>query len=153
MRSIVGEIVSNSNDVMVMDMEASIEHLSRGTIRYVDALFVVLEPYYRSMETAGRTVPLARGLGIERIYGIANKLRSPQDEEAVKAYCGNHDLQLIATIPFDENVVEADRVGRAVIDYDAASPIVKELSRVADFLQSEMPGGGNNNGARGNGHA
>ncbi len=121
-----------------MDMEASIEHMSRGTVRYVDVLLVVLEPYYRSMETAGRTVPLARGLGIPHIYGIANKLRTPQDEEAVRDYCRNHDLQLIAAIPFDENVTEADRTGRAVIDYDVTSPIVTELAKVADFLQSEV---------------
>lgn len=138
MRSIVGEIVNSSGGVTLMDMEASIEHLSRGTLRYVDALLVVLEPYYRSMETAGRTVPLARALGIERIYGVANKLRSPQDAEAVEAYCRKHDLELIARIPFDDNVVEADRTGRAVIDYDVTSPIVEELSRAADFLLREV---------------
>jgi len=139
-------IVSGSNDVTVMDMEASIEHMSRGTIKHVDALLVVLEPYYRSLETAGRIVPLARGLGINRIYGIANKLRSPEDEEAVRGYCRSHELELIATVPFDENVVEADRTGRAVIDYDATSPIVEELSRLADFLQREVAG--KNNGGR-----
>ena len=121
-----------------MDMEASIEHLSRGTVRHVDALLVAVEPYYRALETAGRIVPLARGLGIPRIYGIANKIRTSQDEEAVKAYCQNHELELIASIPFDENVTEADRTGRAVLDYDAASPIVEEVSRVADFLQREI---------------
>lgn len=146
MRSIVGEIVNSSESVTVMDMEASIEHLSRGTLRHVDALLVVLEPYYRSMETAGRTVPLARALGIERIYGIANKLRSPQDAEAVEAYCRNHDLRLIAKIPFDENVVEADRTGRAVIDYDANAPIVEELSRATDFLLREVKVNGNEAG-------
>ena len=129
-----------------MDMEASIEHMSRGTVRYVDALLVVVEPYYRSLETAGRIIPLAEGLGIKRIYGIANKLRSPQDEEAVRAYCSNHNLELIAAIPFDENVVEADRTGRAVIDYDASSPIVAEASNVADFLQREISTGGSQAG-------
>ncbi len=146
MRSIVGEIVNHAEGVTVMDMEASIEHMSRGTVRYVDALLVVLEPYYRSMETAGRTVPLARGLGIERIYGIANKLRSPQDAEAVEAYCRKHDLPLIAKIPFDDNVVEADRTGRAVIDYDVTAPIVEELSHVADFLLREVRVNGNGAG-------
>lgn len=121
-----------------MDMEASIEHLSRGTIRNVDALILVLEPYYRSMETAGRIVPLAVGLGINHIYGIANKIRTSQDREAVEAYCRNHALELIAEIPFDESVVEADRMGRAVIDYDASAKIVEELGRVADFLQREV---------------
>lgn len=138
MRSIVGEIVTESSALTLMDMEASIEHLSRGTVRHVDALLIVVEPYYRALETAGRIVPLARGLGIPRIYGIANKIRTSQDEAAVKAYCKNHELELIASIPFDENVTEADRTGRAVLDYDAASPIVEDVSRVADFLQREI---------------
>ena len=122
----------------VMDMEASVEHLSRGTMKHADALLVVLEPYYRSMETAGRIVPLARGLGIERVFGVANKIRGPQDSEAVEDYCRKHDLPLIAKIPFDESVIEADRAGRAVIDYDVTSPVVEELSRVADFLEREI---------------
>ena len=130
----------------MMDMEASLEHMSRGTVRYSDVLLVVLEPYYRSMETAGRTVPLARDLGIKRIYGIANKLRSPQDDEAVAAYCRNHDLELLAKIPFDENVIEADRTARAVIDYDVSSPIVKELTHTADFLLREIKVNGNAGG-------
>lgn len=138
MRSIVGEIVNESNALTLLDMEASIEHLSRGTIRHIDKLLVVVEPYYRALETAGRIVALARGLGIERIYAVANKIRSREDEEAVKTYCGNHEMKVIAMIPFDENVLEADRAGRAVIDYDVASPIVKELSHVADFLLSEV---------------
>lgn len=138
MRSLVGEIVNNSGGVTVMDMEASIEHLSRGTLRHVDALLVVLEPYYRSMETAGRIVPLARDLGIQRLYGIANKIRNSQDAEAVEAYCRNHALELIAAVPFDENVVEADRLGRAVIDYDVSAPIVQELNGVAERLAREI---------------
>lgn len=147
MRSIVGEIVTNSKDVTVMDMEASIEHMSRGTVRYVENLLIVLEPYFRSLETAGRTLPLARELGIKRIYGIANKLRSPADTEAVESYCRSHGLDLIARIPFDESVTEADRLGRAVIDYDLSAPIVDELTQVADFLLAQP--GFDGNGARG----
>lgn len=150
MRSIVGEIVNGAKEVTVMDMEASIEHMSRGTVKHADVMLVVLEPYYRSLETAGRIVPLARGLGIERIYGIANKIRSTQDEEAVRDYCRNHDLELIAVIPFDENVVEADRTGRAVIDYDVTSPIVQELSVVAERLGREISAEGNGAGEKPN---
>lgn len=129
-----------------MDMEASIEHLSRGTLRHVDTLFVVLEPYYRSLETAGRILPLAHDLGIKRVYGIANKLRTPDDEQAVELYCRNHELDLVARIPFDDNVTEADRTGRSIIDYDVSSPIVAELSRVADLLQEgRFNGGGTQN--------
>ena len=143
MRSLVGEIVNSSGGVTVMDMEASIEHLSRGTLRHVDALLVVLEPYYRSMETAGRIVPLARDLGIPRLYGVANKIRNPQDRDAVEAYCRNHGLELVAAVSFDENVTEADRTGRAVIDYDASSPIVQELTGVAERLAREISAASN----------
>ena len=117
-------------------------------MKHADALLVVVEPYYRSMETAGRIAPLARGLGIGRVYGVANKLRGPQDERAVEDYCRNHDLPLIAKVPFDESVVEADRAGRAVIDYDVTSPVVEELSRVADFLEREIGPGGNGAGGQ-----
>ena len=142
MRGILGELVAGAGEVTIMDMEASLEHLSRGTVRYVDALLIVVEPYYRALETAGRTVPLARGLGLERIYGVANKLRGAQDEGAVVTYCRNHDLELVARIPFDESVLEADRVGRALIDYDLTSPVIEEVSRLADFLQREVKNDG-----------
>lgn len=138
MRSIVGEIVSAANEVTIMDMEASIEHLSRGTVKYVDALLIVVEPYYRSLETAGRILPLAKDLGIKRVYGIGNKLRGEQDDQAVEFYSRSHDLKLIAKIPFDDSVTEADRTGRAVIDYDVTSAIVEELNQVANFLEREV---------------
>ena len=70
------------NDITVLDMEASIEHLSRGTLRHVDILLLITEPYYRSLETLGRMVPLARELGIKQMYVLANKVRGSRDEEA-----------------------------------------------------------------------
>ena len=38
----------------IVDMEAGVEHLSRGTGRYVDTLLVTLEPYYKALETSRR---------------------------------------------------------------------------------------------------
>lgn len=135
----MGEIVSEADDITVMDMEASLEHLSRGTVRHVDALLVVTEPYYRALETARRTVPLARGLGINHIYAVANKLRSAADEKAVQDFCRNHDLEIIAAIPFDQNVTEADLAGRALLDYQPAAPLVAEVTKLADTLCQRVP--------------
>ncbi len=135
----MGEIVSEAEDVTVMDMEASIEHLSRGTVRHVDALLVVTEPYYRALETARRTVPLARGLGINRIFAVANKLRSAEDERAVRDFCANHDLEIIATIPFDPSVTEADLMGKSLIDFNPGSPVVAEVTKLAARLREQVP--------------
>jgi CO dehydrogenase maturation factor len=135
----MGEIVSETDDITVMDMEASLEHLSRGTVRHVDALLIVTEPYYRSLETARRTVPLARGLGINHIYAVVNKYRSAEDEKAVTEFCQKYDLEIIAKIPFDPNVTEADLKGESLIDFNSSAPVVAEVAKLADTLRERVP--------------
>lgn len=135
----MGEIVSEADDITVMDMEASLEHLSRGTVRHVDALLVVTEPYYRALETARRTVPLARGLGINHIYAVANKIRTPEDEQAVKDFCAHHDLEIIATIPFDSNATQADLRGQSLLDFNPDAPLVNEVTKLAATLRERVP--------------
>ena len=121
-------------DVTVLDMEASIEHLTRGTVRNVDALLVVTEPYYRSLETTGRIVPLARELGLERVWVIANKVRTQADEAAIREYCGRHGFEVIGVVPFDESVTAADQAGRALIDHAPSAPAVTAVAQLADVL-------------------
>jgi CO dehydrogenase maturation factor len=135
----MGEIVSEADNITVMDMEASLEHLSRGTVRHVDVLLIVTEPYYRSLETARRTLPLARGLGINHIYAVVNKYRSAEDEKAVMEFCRNNDLEIIAKIPFDSNVTQADLEGRSLYDFNSASPVVTEVEKLAGTLRERVP--------------
>ncbi|MDQ2998867.1 MAG: hypothetical protein M3R61_17690 [Chloroflexota bacterium] len=130
----LGQLIEQANQLTIIDMEASVEHMSRGTVRHVDVVLIVVEPYYRSLETAGRMAPLARDLGIPRVYAVANKIRSERDEAAVRDYCAKHDLEVVAYIPFDEAVGEADRAGVAVIDHDANAPAVERIRQLADRL-------------------
>lgn len=135
----MGEIVSATDDITVMDMEASLEHLSRGTVRHVDVLLIVTEPYYRALETARRTLPLARKLGINNIYAIVNKYRSDADRQIVTDFCQNNELEIIAHIPFDENVTKADVEGKSLIDYNPAAPLVEEVGRLTAALRQRVP--------------
>ena len=127
-------------EVTVVDMEASIEHLSRGTLRHVEVLLIVAEPYFRALETAGRTVRYARELGIPHVYAVANKVRSPQDEQAIRDYCAGHDLPVLGVIPFDESVTDADRGGRAVLDAAPDSLAVAGVARLAAELNAPWLG-------------
>lgn len=120
-----------SREVTILDMEASIEHLTRGTVRNVDALLVVTEPYYRSLETTGRMVPLARELGLERVWVIANKVRGERDEAAIREYCAKRGFELLGVVPFDESITEADGAGRAVIDFAPTTAAVVAIERLA----------------------
>lgn len=135
MRSLLGELLGSSNDVTVMDMEASIEHMSRGTVRHMDVMLIVTEPYYRSLETTGRLIPLARDPGIPRVYAVANKIRDERDEAAVLEYCRQHGLEVAARVPFDSSIVEADRAGLAIIDHNPNTPAVAEIRRLARWLE------------------
>ncbi len=121
----------------VLDMEASIEHLSRGTLRDVETLLIVTEPYFRALETLGRTVPLARDLGIPQVYVIANKVRSERDEETIRAYTARLGLDLLAVVPFDEAAQEADRANQALVEYRPDAPAVQAIARIVDALSSQ----------------
>ncbi|MBI3966212.1 MAG: hypothetical protein HY329_11320 [Chloroflexi bacterium] len=125
-------------DVTVLDMEASIEHLTRGTVRNVDALLVVTEPYFRSLETSGRVIPLARELGLERVWIVANKVRSDRDEAAIREYCARRGFEVVGLVPFDEAVGEADLRGQSLIDYQAAASAVRAVEQLADLLTDRL---------------
>lgn len=131
----LGQLIEEARQLTIVDMEASVEHMSRGTVRHVDVLLIVVEPYYRALETAGRMAPLARDLGIGRIYAVANKVRGERDEAAVREYCAQHGIEVIACIPFDEAVGEADRAGMPAMDYDATSTAVGTIRELVDRLE------------------
>ena len=131
----MGEVPDHRpDDITILDMEASIEHVSRGTIGNVDVLVVVTEPYYRSLETTGRLVPAARELGLEQICVVANKVRSERDEAAIREYCARRRFEVVGVVPFDESVTEADHTNRALIDHAPTAPAVVQISKLAREL-------------------
>ena len=120
-----------AEEVTILDMEASIEHLTRGTVCNVDALLVVTEPYYRSLETTGRMVPLAKELGLDRVWVVANKVRVERDETALREYCARRSFDIIGVVPYDEQVTEADRHGQALIDHAPTAAAVAAVEKIA----------------------
>lgn len=137
MRSVLGELLAHGDgrgDVLV-DMEAGLEHLSRGTTRHVDTLLAVAEPYYRSLETARRVYELAGELGIDRVRLVANKVRDAGEAEAIRAFAARHGLVLAAEVPHDEAVMRADLSGRPLLDTAPAdAPAVHAIGRLAAAL-------------------
>ncbi len=152
MRGLLGELATGNagEEVTITDMEASIEHMSRATVRHVEGMLIVTEPYFRSLETVGRIAPLAQELGIEHVWAVANKVRGQRDEEIIRSYCADHGIEVGGVISWDEAIQEADREGRALMDYDPAAPAVSSIEGIADLLEREMVGTGSN-GSSGDG--
>jgi CO dehydrogenase maturation factor len=140
-RGVVGELGKvRPDDVTILDTEASIEHMTRGTVRTSDAVIVVTEPYFRSLETMGRLAPLARDLGIPHIWAVANKVRTPSDEAAIREYCARQNIELLAVVPFDERVTEADNAGVAVLDHAPDGPTITAVTKLAQSLGEQLGG-------------
>jgi CO dehydrogenase maturation factor len=138
-RGLLGELVAhsaNGRDIIV-DMEAGLEHLSRGTGRHVSLFLAVVEPYYRSMETARRIVELAAELGIGEVKAVANKVRDAEDRKAIRDFCAAHSLPVIAEIPYDPALVASERSGASPIDADPDSPSVQAVRELALSLMRE----------------
>jgi CO dehydrogenase maturation factor len=123
--------------VTIVDLEASPEHLSRGTARHVDVLLLVVEPYYRSLETVRRMALLAAELAIPRVAVVANKLRSAEDAAAVREFCDRHGLELAGSVPWQDAVLDADGARTPVIDHDAARVVVEAVERVAGAVLAD----------------
>lgn len=133
---LMNDIAHREDSVTVLDLEASPEHLSRGTTRNVDNLFLVVEPYYRSYETARRMAALAKELPIKRVAVIANKLRTPTDAEAIRQYCELHGLHLDGELPWSEAAINADKAGIPLLDFEPSDGFVSAVGKVADRLSA-----------------
>jgi CO dehydrogenase maturation factor len=127
-------IEASQDDVCILDTEASPEHLSRGTARYADALYAVVEPYYKSLETGRRMSALAQDLGLPRVGLIANKVRDESELEAVREFASRHGLDVVGVIPYDERLPEAERAGAAPLDFAPESDAVAAIERLAPEL-------------------
>lgn len=133
-RSLLAELINEYERPALIDLEAGLEHLSRGTARHADTVLVVLEPYFKSMETAARLTELGRELGISRVYAVANKTRSEDDVRAIRDFCEAREMQLAAIVPEDEKILEADRSGLAPLDHSQASPAIQAIERLLQEL-------------------
>lgn len=125
--AVIEDLGADPQRLVVVDMEASPEHLSRGTIRHVDVLCLVAEPYYRSLETVRRMAALAAELPVA-ILVVANKVRSSADIDAITEFCVRHDLVLAGAVPWSDEVGAADRARTATIDWPGAEPVTEAIS-------------------------
>lgn len=131
--------LSGQGEYTVTDMEAGLEHLKRGTARNVDVMLIVAEPYYRSLEAAGRTFRLASELEIPYVYAVANKVKTESDREAIEEFCAQHGMPILGIVPEEQQFIEAERAGKAPIDFAPDCVGVQAIRRLADCVTATPP--------------
>jgi len=131
LKALVTHLVLARKGVVVMDMEAGIEHLGRGTAQAVDKLIVVVEPGRRSIETAAHIRRLAGEIGLKQLAVVGNKIRGPADEAFLKKQLP--DFALLGFLPYDEALIEADLNGRSPFDGESATKAAVQEMIAAHF--------------------
>jgi CO dehydrogenase maturation factor len=126
LKNLVMHLVLGRDDVVVLDMEAGLEHLGRATSTGVDHLIVVVEPGRRSIDTAEVVRSMAADLKIKNVSVVGNKIRGDKDEAFIREHLG--DFNILGFIPYTDEIIEADLEGRAV--YDVSPTAVKAVKEI-----------------------
>lgn len=105
LNSLMNSLLLKKNDVVVLDMGAGIEHLTRGTSKGVDAVVVVTEPTIVSLQTARVVKNLADDLGIANVKYIGNKVRREEERDFLRQNLPAEDL--LGFVSFNEQLLDA----------------------------------------------
>ncbi len=130
LKALVTHVVLGRDEVVIMDMEAGIEHLGRATAQAVDKLIVVVEPGRRSIDTAAHIKRLAGEIHLKNIAVVGNKIRGPQDEAFLREHLS--DFEFLGFMPYDDKLIEADLSGAS--PYDTASAARQVVAGIIDKL-------------------
>ena len=130
LKTLITHLILARDEVVVLDMEAGIEHLGRGTASSVNKLIVVVEPGKRSIETAHQIKKLAQDLGLKNIVLVGNKIRNDQDKEfLIRQLPG---FTFLGFLPYNNQIIEADLEGRAPFEKDQVLNL--EVTKFVDQL-------------------
>ena len=122
--------ILQNKDVVVMDMEAGIEHLGRGTAQGVDAFIVVVEPGERSLQTYRKVKSLGKDIGIKQVFVVGNKIRNKEDEEFIMSNI--EDGEALGFIYYNQDVINSDRSNKS--PYDTSQETREQIEAIKNKL-------------------
>lgn len=130
LKRIISHLVVDGDSLVIMDMEAGLEHLGRGTAGMVDFFIVVTEPGARSIQTYHRIKKLAADLGVKKVYVVGNKVRSDDDREFIRARVDEADL--LGFISYSDEVIDADK--REGSPFETGAAVTREIEAIKEKL-------------------
>jgi CO dehydrogenase maturation factor len=132
LKNLVRHLLVQREEALIIDMEAGLEHLGRGSTGYVDALIIVVEPGQRAMNTARQIRKLGEDLKIKNMMIVGNKVNSEEDRRLIEEHLS--DFPILGHMSFNPKILEADREGKSPYDIDEkikeeVEVILKELEK------------------------
>jgi CO dehydrogenase maturation factor len=132
-RALLRHLVVERNEAVVMDLEAGVEHIGRGTAKAVDALLIVADSNLKSLEIAKHIHDMATAADMKQLYLIGNRVMNDAQKDAVKNFAEKNGLNLLTFVPFDQKVIEADMRGETPL-LNKEMEAVKTIDNICDVL-------------------
>ena len=133
-RELLRYMIVDRDEIVIVDMEAGVEHMGRGTASHVDIMLIVADSSRKSLEIAKKLTGFAHQAGIENVLIIGNRVRDAEEKELITDFTQKNGLELLALIPYDDIVVKADRVGEPPLKYAETSESVKAIEAIGNKL-------------------
>lgn len=142
LKALVRHLIHKRNQILLMDMDAGVEHLGRGTTKNVNKLIIITEPGMRSVETAQHIKKLAEDLGVKEITSILNKVTNDDEIRQIRSKLNELKLPLIGTIPYARALMTADLKGISPLDMDAdvegVSEVLAAISKIKEYIRKDL---------------
>jgi len=133
-RALLHHLLVKRKEAVVMDMEAGVEHMGRGTAEHVDTMLIVTDSSMKSMETAKKLYFLTRDLSIKKAFIVGNKVANPQEGKLIENFTSKNGMPLLGLIPYDEQVLKADMGGETPLKHAQASKGVTTIRKIGEKL-------------------
>jgi CO dehydrogenase maturation factor len=132
-RALLRYLVVETDEAVVLDLEAGVEHIGRGTARQVDVLLIVADSNLKSLEIAKHIHDMASAAGMKQLYLVGNRVMNDEQKEAIKSYADKNGLTLLDFVPFDTKVIESDMLGETPLLNKEISA-VKTIDNICELL-------------------
>ena len=132
-RALLRYLVVERNEVVILDMEAGVEHMGRGTAQHVDTMLVVADANMKSLEVAKRIHDLATSAGIKQVFLVGNKIGREIQKDNIRKFAEKNGLEVLDFVPFDQNVVEVEMRGETPLKY-SESPAIRAIRDLSEKL-------------------
>jgi len=132
-RALLRHLIVERNEAVILDMEAGVEHIGRGTASHVDVLLIVVDSNMKALEIAKHIYDLATSAGMKQIFLIGNRVMNSAQKEAITNFAEKNGLPILAFVPFDQQVIEADMRGETPLKYKEMEA-VRTIDNICEAL-------------------
>jgi CO dehydrogenase maturation factor len=132
-RALLRHLVVERDEAVVLDLEAGVEHIGRGTAQEVDALIIVADSNLKSLEIAKHIHDMAMAAGMKHLYLVGNRVMNDTQKEAIQTFADKNGLSLLSFVPFDQKVIEADMLGVTPLK-NKEIEAVKTIDNICELL-------------------